>query len=197
MPRVSCGTYQVPERSRRLGMVSPSGKGVRLAERALVLNATYEPLSIVSARRAIVLVLRSKADTVAATDLVWRSADHKFEVPSVVRLRDYVKVPYHRRVPLTRTAVFARDHHRCQYCRSPAESLDHVVPKARGGKHTWENVVACCRRCNVRKGSRLPEQAGLKLNRTPVTPSYQGWLYAALSKTREPEWIPYLLAEPA
>lgn len=178
-------------------MVDPSRKGIRLAERALVLNATYEPLSIVSARRAIVLVLRCKADTVAATNQVWRSADHRFEVPSVVRLRDYVKVPYHRRVPLTRTAVFARDHHRCQYCRSPAESLDHVVPKARGGEHTWENVVACCRRCNVRKGSRLPEQAGLKLTRTPVTPSYQGWLYAALSKSRDPQWVPYLLAEPA
>ena len=163
-----------------------------LAERALILNATYEPLSIVSARRAMVLVLRSKAVTVASSHDVWKSIDQEFAVPSVVRLRNYVKVPYHRRVPLPRTAVFARDHHRCQYCRSPAESLDHVVPKSRGGGHTWENVVACCRRCNIRKGSRLPEQAGLKLTRTPVTPSYQGWLYAALSKSRDPQWGPYL-----
>ncbi len=168
-----------------------------MTERALVLNATYEPLSIVSARRAVVLVLRAKADTVATADQIWHSAEHTFEVPSVVRLRDYVKVPYHRRVPLTRTAVFARDSHRCQYCRAPAESLDHVVPKAHGGKHTWENVVACCRRCNIRKGSRLPDQAGLKLKRTPATPSYQGWLYAALGKSRDPRWDPYLLAEPA
>ena len=168
-----------------------------MTERALVLNATYEPLSIVSARRAVVLVLRAKADTVAAADQMWHSAERTFEVPSVVRLRDYVKVPYHRRVPLTRRAVFARDSRRCQYCRAPAESLDHVVPKAHGGKHTWENVVACCRRCNIRKGSRLPDQAGLKLTRTPVTPSYHGWLYAALGKSRDPLWVPYLLAEPA
>ncbi len=168
-----------------------------MPERALVLNATYEPLSIVSARRAMVLVLRAKADTIAAAENMWRSADSQFVVPSVVRLRNYVKVPYHRRVPLTRAAVFARDNHHCQYCRGPAESLDHVVPRAQGGPHTWENVVACCRRCNMRKGSRLPDQAGLKLTRTPTTPSYQGWLYAALSKTREPHWAPYLVAQSA
>ena len=163
-----------------------------LAERALVLNATYEPLSVVSARRAVVLVLRAKAETVAAADRTWRSAENAFEVPSVVRLRNYVKVPYHRRVPLTRTAVFARDGNRCQYCTAPAESLDHVVPRSTGGKHSWENVVACCRRCNIRKGNRLPGQAGLKLTRTPTTPSYQGWLYAALGKGRDPRWVPYL-----
>ena len=83
-----------------------------MAERALVLNATYEPLSVVSARRAVVLVLRAKAETVAAGDRTWRSAESAFRVPSVVRLRNYVKVPYHRRVPLTRTAVFARDGNR-------------------------------------------------------------------------------------
>ena len=173
------------------------GYGEALTDRTLVLNATYEPLSIVSTRRAVVLVLRAKADTLAVTDTFWHSADHTFAVPSVVRLRDYVMVPYHRRVPLTRTAVFARDSHRCQYCRAPAESLDHVVPKAHGGPHTWENVVACCRRCNIRKGNRLPHQAGLKLTRTPATPTYQGWLYAALGKSRDPRWVPYLLAEPA
>lgn len=168
-----------------------------MAERALVLNATYEPLSVVSARRAVVLVLRAKAETVAAGDRTWRSAESAVRVPSVVRLRNYVKVPYHRRVPLTRTAVFARDGNRCQYCTAPAESLDHVVPKSHGGKHSWENVVACCRRCNIRKGNRLPGQAGLKLTRTPTTPSYQGWLYAALGKSRHPHWVPYLLTAPA
>lgn len=168
-----------------------------MAERALVLNATYEPLSIVSSRRAVVLVLRDKADTVAPADVTWHAADRSFEVPSVVRLRNYVKVPYNRRVPLTRTAVFARDGNRCQYCRAPAESLDHVIPKAGGGEHSWENVVACCRRCNMRKGDRLPHEAGLKLTRTPSTPNYQGWLYAALGRSRDPRWVPYLLAEPA
>ncbi len=180
------GLVSLPQRRERSNV----------ANRTLVLNATYEPLSIVSARRAVVLVLRAKADTLAVADQVWRSAEHTFEIPSVVRLRNYVKVPYHRRVPLTRTAVFARDSHRCQYCRAPADSLDHVVPKARGGTNTWENVVACCRRCNVRKGSLLPHQVGLKLARPPVTPTYQGWLYTALGKGRDPRWVPYLQAEP-
>ncbi len=168
-----------------------------MSERALVLNTTYEPLSIVSSRRALVLVMRARADVLEAAEHRWYSAEQTFAVPSVIRLRNYVKVPYHRRVPLTRRAVFARDGHRCQYCRAPAESLDHVVPKAKGGEHTWENVVACCRRCNIRKGSRLPDQAGLKLTRSPVTPTYQGWLYSALGTSRDPSWIPYLLAEPA
>ena len=143
--------FQHPPREKAfstagLGIVAYRQKRSSLAERALVLNATYEPLSIVSARRAVVLVLRAKADTVATADQLWRSAERTFEVPSVVRLRNYVKVPYHRRVPLTRTAVFARDSHRCQYCRAPAESLDHVVPKATAvnmpGRTWWHAAVA-------------------------------------------------------
>ena len=168
-----------------------------MARRALVLNATYEPLSIVTSRRAVVLVLRNKADLVEDADEIWHSEVVQFEVPSVVRLRSYVKVPYTRRVPLTRNAVFARDNHRCQYCRAPAESLDHVIPKANGGQHTWENVVACCRRCNIRKGSRLPAAVGFKLARAPSTPTYQGWLYSTIGRVQDPRWAPYLLADTA
>ncbi len=168
-----------------------------MAHRALVLNATYEPLSIVTSRRAVVLVLCNKADLVEDTDEVWHAEVRRFEVPSVVRLRTYVKVPYTRRVPLTRNAVFARDSHRCQYCRAPAESLDHVIPKAHGGQHTWENVVACCRRCNIRKGSRLPADVGFKLARTPSAPTYQGWLYSTIGRIQDPRWAPYLLANTA
>ena len=168
-----------------------------MTSRALVLNATYEPLSIVSARRAVVLILRDKADMVEDAAEIWHAEARAFDVPSVVRLRNYVKVPYTRRVPLTRNAVFARDHHRCQYCRGPAESLDHVIPKAKGGEHTWENVVACCRRCNLRKGSRLPADVGFKLAKAPTTPTYQGWLYSTIGRVQDPRWEPYLLAASA
>ncbi len=168
-----------------------------MTRRALVLNATYEPLSIVSARRALVLIIRDKADMVEESPETWHAEVAAFEVPSVVRLRNYVKVPYTRQVPLTRNAVFARDNHRCQYCRAPAESLDHVIPKAKGGTHTWDNVVACCRRCNIRKGSRLPADIGFKLARTPSTPSYQGWLFSTLGRSQDPAWAPYLLADSA
>lgn len=160
--------------------------------RALVLNATYEPLSVVSARRAVVLVLRDKADPVEVSGDTWRTASSRIDVPSVLRLRHFVKVPYLRRVPLTRKAVFARDDHRCQYCGSAAESLDHVTPRSKGGAHTWDNVVACCRRCNTRKGSRTPAQSGLSLARHPTLPSRHGWVYAKVGRTVDPLWHAYL-----
>jgi 5-methylcytosine-specific restriction endonuclease McrA len=165
--------------------------------RALVLNATYEPLSVISARRAVVLVLREKAELVEPQDAVWRSERLEIKVPSVVRLVRYVRVPYARRVPLTRRAVFARDDHRCQYCDGPAENLDHVLPRARGGMHTWDNVVACCRPCNLRKGSRLPGEVGLELRRVPRPPNRGRWLYAHAGPGADPTWQRYLLAESA
>ena len=165
--------------------------------RSLVLNATYEPLSIVNARRAVVLVIREKAELVEPHDLVWHAERLMVQVPSVVRLLRFIGVPYERRVPLTRRAVFARDQHRCQYCDAPAENLDHVVPRSLGGAHTWDNVVACCRRCNVRKGNRVPQQAGLRLRRKPHTPNRGSWLYAHEGSMVDPRWARYLLEQPA
>ncbi len=160
--------------------------------RALVLNATYEPLSVVPRRRAVVLVLREKADVLEGTSEEWRSERDSVTVPSVIRLRTFVKVPYARRVPLNRRAVFARDASRCQYCDSQAENLDHVLPRSRGGTHTWENVVAACRRCNTRKGNRTPHEAGLSLRRTPTAPRHHGWLLVSLGAVPDPSWGPYL-----
>ena len=113
---------------------------------ALILNATYEPLSVVSSRRAVVLVIRGKAVVLERQDEEWASESSSFAVPSVIKLTQFVKVPYQRTVPVRRRAVFGRDGHMCQYCRGPAESIDHVIPKSRGGQNTWDNVVAACRR---------------------------------------------------
>jgi len=165
--------------------------------RSLVLNATYEPLSIVSARRAVVLVLREKADILETQDSVWHAEHLSVPVPSVVRLLRYIRVPYGRRVPLTKRAVFARDGHHCQYCNGPAENLDHVLPRALGGAHTWENVVACCRVCNLRKGNRLPADAGLALRVVPRSPQPGSFLYAHAGTSADPRWERYLLAQPA
>jgi 5-methylcytosine-specific restriction endonuclease McrA len=157
--------------------------------RALVLNVSHQPLAVVSARRAVVLVLKDKAEVVVANGMVFHSERSSIEAPWVVRLRYFVKVPYRAQAPLTRRAVFARDGWTCQYCGSPAENLDHVVPRYKGGLHTWENVVAACRRCNSRKENRQPEDAGLRLARHPVAPA-DGF---RLSIGRlEPEWEPYL-----
>ena len=140
---------------------------------ALVLNATYEPLCVVSQRRALVLVLTEKAVMIEAGDHVLRSVTQTVEVPVVVRLARYVRVPYRSQVPLTRKGVLARDHHRCVYCGAPATSLDHVIPRSRGGAHVWENVVAACSPCNLRKGSKLPKQAGMFPHQHPYQPTVQ------------------------
>lgn len=172
--------------------MTPAGN-LRAMARALVLNATYEPLSVVSERRAVVLVLREKADLVESGPVTWRSASVSLPVPSVIRLRRYVKVPYARRVPLNRRAVFARDGSRCQYCKRPAENLDHVLPRSRGGTHTWENVVAACRRCNTVKGNRTPGEAGLHLIRKPMAPRRHGWILVTLGSAPDPLWQRYLV----
>ncbi len=160
--------------------------------RVLVLNASYEPLSVVNERRGIVLILNRKARLVVGKDEIWSSETRVVEVPSVVRLTRYVKVPYRRTAPVTRRAVFGRDGHRCQYCGGPAESLDHVMPRSRGGDHSWENVVACCRPCNIRKGDRLPTEAGFRLTSSPGPPRRHAWIYASAGYQLDPAWQPYL-----
>ncbi len=157
--------------------------------RALVLNASEQPLAVVTARRAVVLVLKDKAEVIVSNGFVFRSERFELEAPSVVRLRYFVKVPYRAQAPLTRRAVFARDGWACQYCGSPAENLDHVVPRSREGEHSWDNVVAACRRCNSKKENRRPEEVGLRLLRRPFAPA-DGF---RLSLGRlEPEWEPFL-----
>ncbi|HEX8099272.1 MAG TPA: HNH endonuclease [Actinomycetota bacterium] len=157
--------------------------------RSLVLNATQQPLAVVPARRAVVLVLKEKADVVNADGVVFRSERFSMPAPTVVKLRYFVHVPYRARAALTRRAVFARDNWICQYCGRSAENVDHVIPKSKGGTHTWENVVAACRRCNSKKENRLAHEAGLKLMRDPFAPSDA--LRLSLGRL-EPEWEPYL-----
>ncbi|MDP9327801.1 MAG: HNH endonuclease [Actinomycetota bacterium] len=157
--------------------------------RALVLNASDAPLAVVSARRAVVLVLKEKAEVVASNGLIFRSERLQLEAPSVVRLRRFVKVPFRARAPLTRRAVFARDHWSCQYCAAAAENLDHVIPRSRGGEHVWENVVAACRRCNARKGNHLLAEAGMRLARLPFAPA-DGFRLSLANP--EFEWEPFL-----
>lgn len=159
--------------------------------RALVLNASYEALCVVSCRRALLLILDDKAELLHGTGRHFHSERAAFAEPSVVRLCHYVKVPYQTRVALNRRAVFARDGHRCQYCGAAAENIDHVVPRSRGGTHTWDNVVAACRPCNTRKEDRLLHETTLTLRRPPFQPRERIWL---LIGGVHPEWQPYLAA---
>jgi 5-methylcytosine-specific restriction endonuclease McrA len=159
--------------------------------RALVLNASYQPLGVVGVRRALVLALKGKADVLHTNGQVFHSERLELHAPSVVRLNYFVKVPFRSRASLSRRAVFVRDNFECQYCGRTAENVDHVVPKSRGGRHTWDNVVAACRPCNSRKENRTPSDAGLKLRHVPQPPHESVWIMVAVDRV-DPLWEQYL-----
>jgi len=158
--------------------------------RVLVLNASYEPLNLVNVKRAAVLVLKDKAEIIEKRGDYLHSEHMSMPFPTVIRLVYYVKIPY-RSVSLSRRAVFLRDGHICQYCGAKAESIDHVVPRSRGGQHTWDNVVAACRHCNAKKMNRLPSEAGLKIMRKPAPLPDHMWILS-LATDIHPTWEPYL-----
>ncbi|MBB5909573.1 5-methylcytosine-specific restriction endonuclease McrA [Actinoalloteichus hymeniacidonis] len=163
----------------------------------LLLNATFEPLAALPLRRAVVLVICGKAEVVHddPQGLAVHSVDTAQAVPSVIRLSRFVRVPYRGRVPLTRAALMLRDRYRCAYCAGRAETVDHVVPRSRGGSHSWENCVASCARCNHRKADRLLRELGWRLLVTPRAPAGPYWRLLAGGET-DPLWLPYL-GEPA
>jgi 5-methylcytosine-specific restriction endonuclease McrA len=163
----------------------------KLLGRALVLNATYEPLCVVSVRRAVVLVLKQKAEVVHQDGGVFHSERSEVPIPSVIKLKYFVRVPFRARVSLSRRAVFVRDSFTCQYCGDAAENIDHVVPRSRGGTHTWDNVVAACKRCNTTKEDRLPAEVGLRLKHKPTIPHETVWIVVAVGRVDE-KWKPYL-----
>jgi 5-methylcytosine-specific restriction endonuclease McrA len=160
----------------------------------LVLNASYEPLNITSWRRAVVMVLKGKAE---GLEHDWgRQIRSDLMQPTVIRLRQFVRVPY-RPLPLTRRNLFQRDGHRCQYCGSRQErlSVDHVLPRSRGGKDSWENVTTACLSCNVRKGNRTPREAGMVLAHPPHRPlSGPGFEATRLIRSgHHREWAKYVI----
>jgi len=148
----------------------------RLSGGVLVLNATFEPLHVVSVRRAIVLLLKEKAEVIEATEAQIRSENLALDMPLVIRLVYYIRVPHRLLLPLTRRTILARDHYTCQYCGAqPVKgrlTLDHVVPRSRGGENAWENVVTACIPCNQRKGDRVLQEAGMTLLGRPSVPRY-------------------------
>jgi 5-methylcytosine-specific restriction endonuclease McrA len=142
----------------------------------LVLNATYEPLNVVSVRRAMVLLLKEKAEVVEATEARLRAERVSYPYPLVIRLVSYVKVPRQLSLPLTRRTVLARDQYTCQYCGAqPGKNnltVDHVIPRSKGGLTLWENVVTACGPCNQRKGNRTLHESGLSLHNKLTRPRY-------------------------
>jgi Restriction endonuclease len=147
-----------------------------LGQRVLVLNASYEPLQLVSVRRAVILILQEKAELIEAAEQQLRARNIAFDMPIVIRLVRYIKIPRRLRLPCSRRGVLARDRETCQYCGTQPGRLhltvDHVVPRSQGGQTVWENVVTACRDCNHRKGGRTPEEARMTLLSKPRQPQY-------------------------
>lgn len=164
--------------------------------RTLILNAGYEPMQMVSWQRALCLVLAQKAEVVAEYGELVRSVSTSFALPSVVRLTRYVRVVQTLGfVRCTRKNVLMRDNFQCQYCgvrcRATSITIDHVVPRARGGRTTWNNVVAACHTCNRSKGSLPLERCGMKLMRKPRRPAWRDILSDS-QKESMADWLPYM-----
>ncbi|MEW5859368.1 MAG: HNH endonuclease [Cyanobacteriota bacterium] len=161
--------------------------------KVLVLNASYEPLNITSWRRAAVLLIKGKAERVEHNGKYVYS---DFPLPTVIRLRYYVRVPY-KEIPLTRRNILHRDSHSCQYCGYTGDdlTLDHVIPRSRGGGDSWENIVTACVRCNVNKGSRTPKEANMILRQPPRKPysSLHFEVAKHLKSGTHQEWKKYVI----
>jgi 5-methylcytosine-specific restriction endonuclease McrA len=167
-----------------------------LSRNVLVLNQNYEPLSVCTVKRAVILIYLGKAEIIEKYDgNKIRSVSWSLPVPSVVRLGFYIRVPQ-KRILLTRKNIIKRDGHTCQYCgeNHAQMTVDHVIPKIYGGQDSWENLVCACIRCNNIKGNRTPEQAGMRLLKKPKRPNHITFIqqFVGISDHR---WKQYLFLE--
>jgi 5-methylcytosine-specific restriction endonuclease McrA len=163
-----------------------------MGRKVLVLNQDYRALTVCSVHRAFLLVYMEKAELVSnAKNAYLRTVSASFPVPSIIRLQDYVNIPY-KGVVLSRQNIFKRDGHICQYCSSRSElTLDHVMPRSRGGQSSWENLVTACKKCNSKKGDCTPQEANMPLKRKPYKPSFFIFL-RDFSGNIDDEWMTYL-----
>ncbi|RLC41644.1 MAG: HNH endonuclease [Candidatus Coatesbacteria bacterium] len=164
-----------------------------LNRNVLVLNYSYEPLNITNVKRAVCLILLDKAQRVENMNgKVLRYINGEFKVPSVIRIMRYIN-PFKRKVKFSRANIIKRDGGRCQFCGKKSKNLtiDHVIPLSMGGKHSWENCVACCPECNIKKGDRTPEMANMELLSKPKEPNIYTFLGDGEFARRQ-EWRKYL-----
>jgi len=190
--------YISPEESSSSGLElhdddsSDYGSGT-LSGKVLILNGNYEPLAICNVPKAIILLYLYKAELVSAFEgKAVHSVNAAIPFPSVIRLSNYVRVPF-KKVILSRKNILRRDGHRCQYCGSSSGSLtvDHIMPRSRGGEDSWENLVSACLRCNNRKGSHTPDEAEMPLMKRPIRPNHVTFLRQYAGKIGK-DWEPYL-----
>ena len=158
----------------------------------LVLNQDYSPLTICTVQRAFMLVFLNKADLInEVEDKKLRSISQSFPFPSVIKIKQYVTMPY-KGVVMSRHNIFKRDDGKCQYCGTTKDlTIDHIIPRSKGGKSTWTNLVTACKRCNSRKSDYSLDKVGMKLRKAPIKPSYLMFLKMNMGVYRE-DWAPFL-----
>jgi hypothetical protein len=158
----------------------------------LVLNADMQPLNVTTFQRGFNLVYKGKAEVVECdSDQPINSTVGKFKRPLVIRLLRFVYIPF-KKIPLSRQNIYRRDGHKCGYCESKSQlTLDHVMPKSKGGANSWENLVTCCRKCNCKKDDRTPKQAGMKLLVDLYRPTFQQFA-AGINGSKTASWKDYL-----
>jgi 5-methylcytosine-specific restriction endonuclease McrA len=163
-----------------------------MEKRVLVLNLDHSPVAVVTVQKAIVLTFMDKASSLSFYEtLVVRTVSREFRYPAVVRLNQYKNIPF-KGVLLNRANLFRRDGNECQYCGSKKQlTIDHIIPRSKGGKTNWTNLVTACHRCNVVKGDKSPEQAGMQLKSEPFRPTL-GFFLVEYAERHAEEWIPFL-----
>jgi 5-methylcytosine-specific restriction endonuclease McrA len=163
-----------------------------MGRQVLVLNQDFRALTTTSAYKAFVLLFLEKADMISPADnFVFRTVSTSYPVPSIIRLKDYVHIPY-KGIVLTRLNIFKRDNFQCQYCGSTQDlTLDHVMPRSRGGATSWENLSTACKKCNSKKGSLTPEEARMPLAHKPYKPSFIMFLREHNGSVDQ-QWLTYL-----
>lgn len=157
-----------------------------------MLNQNYEPMTITNAKKAIILVYLGKAEMIEKNNVLVHSVRTSLPLPSIVRLTRYINVP-RKRIILSRKNIIKRDNHQCQYCgsRNGPVTIDHIIPRDRGGEDTWENLVCACVKCNSKKGNRMPEEARMRLAKKPQRPNYIFFIRYFVG-TIDSRWEPYL-----
>ena len=173
--------------------VQSYGSNGKMNSKVLVLNQNYEPLSVCHVKKAVILLYLGKAELIEAWDgKALRSVSMSLPFPSIVRLSVYIRIPY-KKIILSRKNILRRDGHRCQYCgrNDVPLTVDHIVPKARGGEDAWENLVCACIECNNKKGDRIPQESRMLLLRKPLRPTHVTFLRHFVGHMDE-RWKPYL-----
>ena len=165
----------------------------KLSKKVLLLNSSYEPLSIINSKKALIMLITQKVDYIEKSNYFVHSQDIIFVIPRIVKLKTYIFLQ-HRRISLTRKNIFKRDKNKCQYCgkTNAMLTIDHIIPKNKGGNDTWENLVSACKKCNLNKGNTLLKDTNMSLIQKPKKPHYLFYMQDYVDNKEYKSWKPYL-----